>query len=167
MPFVEISYSFFKKTNLLFLLLMNFCRTCLLANGYKIWLCWDMHLLFVFLYMINASCRLQILRDLIPQSDQKRDKASFLSEACCFVWKWMLFYFWLSALYAAFFENLYRAGYQIYSVFAWEGSEIWVRIPRMESGKHKYIAMGKVASVAFLCPSLPCSTRLTLLMLSH
>ncbi|KAF8399220.1 hypothetical protein HHK36_015085 [Tetracentron sinense] len=30
--------------------------------------------------IINLSCRFQILRDLIPHSDQKRDKASFLVE---------------------------------------------------------------------------------------
>lgn len=30
--------------------------------------------------MVQLSCRFQILRDLIPHSDQKRDKASFLLE---------------------------------------------------------------------------------------
>lgn len=30
--------------------------------------------------MGQLSCRFQILRDLIPHSDQKRDKASFLLE---------------------------------------------------------------------------------------
>jgi hypothetical protein len=32
------------------------------------------------LICVNYSCRFQILRELIPHSDQKRDKASFLLE---------------------------------------------------------------------------------------
>lgn len=40
---------------------------------------------FFKFHLISLLCRFQILRDLIPHSDQKRDKASFLLEVSYFV----------------------------------------------------------------------------------
>lgn len=96
--------------------------------------------------------RFQVLRDLIPQNDQKRDKASFLLEVVhsiiCFLWAcWGLCYGIVNLIkgFDFFFISYFLcAGYWVYSVSSGKITNLWTDLWRVESGANKINSMGKV-----------------------
>lgn len=90
-----------------------------------------------------------MLRDIIPQNDQKRDKASLLLEVCIPIVFLMFYPRYLIILVECVEHHIeillyLYAGYRVRSIFTGEGKFIRGVIPRVESRANQTGAMGKI-----------------------
>lgn len=150
-------YSFLARNSHGFLNLFDLLTHFGLCSVLLLWSTWRILPASNRLTLKNNYYRFQMLRELIPHSDQKRDKASFLLEVCTYMFSILpspnITNCWIIGFYMVSF---FFPGYRIHSVFTGKSNQVWGSIPRMEPWSSKIDALGNPFSSLYILCYLQC-----------